>query len=113
MSVRLLRQYSLADLTWLIHDVSEFVVILHHVLHDVRLVTFQRQTQTFNLDDGIQQVEVVGTAVLQYPDQVNDRLDLLRKYLQTRALVPDECLEAQTRKSVNFNEVNKCESGKV
>jgi len=84
----------------LVHDVGELVVVLHHVFHHVRLVTFQRQTETIDLDDGIQQIEVVRAAVSQYPNQVDDILDLLRKYLQTRALVPDESLEEETEESV-------------
>ena len=91
--VRLQREDLFAVLAWLVHDAGQLVVVLHHVLHHVRLVALQRQPESLHLDDGVEQVEVVGTSVLlKLADQVHNRLDLLRKNLQTRALVADERL---------------------
>jgi len=38
-----------SGLARLIHDVSQLVVVLHDVLHDVSLIALQRQPQTLHL----------------------------------------------------------------
>ena len=86
------RQYLLAALTRLIHDERQLVVVLHYVLHDIRLIAFERQAESFDLDDDVEKVEELGAVLLEDANEVDDRLYLLRKDLQTRALVSDERL---------------------
>ena len=83
-----------SSLSWLVHDARQLVVVLHHVFHHVRLVAFQGQPEPVHLHDGVQQVQVLGAALLlQRADEVDDGLDLLREDLEAGDLVTDERLQ--------------------
>jgi len=77
---------------------------LHEVLHDVRLVAFERQTEVGNLDDVVEKVEELGNVFEVERGKVDDGLDLLRKDFQARHLVPDKRLTnaAQTNQAKMF-----------
>lgn len=78
INVHLYRQYLLTIFPWLIHDVRQLVVILHHILHDVRLITLKSETQTLNFYNDIQQINKIRSFFLQYSNKIYYWLNLLR-----------------------------------
>jgi len=59
LNVSLKSQDLFSSLSRLVHDAGQLVVVLHHVLHHIRLIALQSQAKSFYLDDGIQQIQVL------------------------------------------------------
>ena len=87
-----LTQQFLAVFAWLVEDVGELLVVLHDVLHHVRLVALEGESRPLHLHNDVEQVKELWGPLLVLGHQVYDRLDLLGQDLQTRRLVPSECL---------------------
>ena len=90
-------QHLLPHLGRLVEDVGEARVVLHHELHHVRLVAFERQAEAVDAHDRVEQVEVLRRLVLVLRRQLDDRLDLRRQDLQARHLVAEKRLAQQRR----------------
>jgi hypothetical protein len=69
------------------------IIYLHEILHNVSLIAFQSQAEVVHFDNGIQQIEKLGHLLLVMRSQINYRLNLLRKDLETCHLVSNERLE--------------------
>ena len=95
VATHLERQNLLTELPRLVDDVRQLGIVLHHVLHDVGLVTLERKSLLLHFDDNVEQVEELRNLLLVQGSEVDDRLDLLGKNLQTRHLVANEDLQRQ------------------
>ena len=92
LGLLVLTQQFLAVFPRLVEDVGEFLVVLHDVLHHVRLVALEGETRPLHLHDDVEQVKELWRPLLILGHQVHNGLDLLGQDLQARRLVPSECL---------------------
>ena len=80
----------LPDRRILIDDISHLGSILHEVLHDVALVTLERQVKFFNFDERIENFEELRRLVAMVSGQLHDALHLVGQHFHARLLVADE-----------------------